>query len=313
MNEFSLAEALELACLIEATARKPGNVHPGALFNDLTYQNFVDAAKISAPILAQAGKLGVGLAIRLAVEATVSKLGTNANLGICLLLAPLAAVPPEQTLSVGIRQVLMGLTVEDAREVYQAIRLANPGGMGEAPEQDLREEPTQTLLKVMQLAAERDGIAAEYAKNFQLVSMAALAWVKKFLHDFHQESEEFASEQDVPMTAWEYATIGLQLSLLTTQSDTLIRRKCGDALFHEAACRADYVLKCGAFHVAEGRRALNDLDRWLRADGHRRNPGTTADLIAAIWFIAIRDRFVLPPTKNEILEHAAQIQRQNRL
>ena len=31
------------------------------------------------------------------------------------------------------------------------------------------------------------------------------------------------------------------------------------------------------------------FDRWLRADGHRRNPGTTADLVAATLFAAQRD------------------------
>ena len=33
---------------------------------------------------------------------------------------------------------------------------------------------------------------------------------------------------------------------------------------------------------------LNEFDRWLRADGNRRNPGTTADLVAASLFAAFR-------------------------
>ena len=36
-------------------------------------------------------------------------------------------------------------------------------------------------------------------------------------------------------------------------------------------------------------RALADFDFWLRADGHRRNPGTTADLIAAGLFVLLRE------------------------
>jgi triphosphoribosyl-dephospho-CoA synthase len=35
---------------------------------------------------------------------------------------------------------------------------------------------------------------------------------------------------------------------------------------------------------------LADLDFWLRSDGHRLNPGTTADIIAAALFVLLRDR-----------------------
>jgi hypothetical protein len=42
-------------------------------------------------------------------------------------------------------------------------------------------------------------------------------------------------------------------------------------------------------------RRLADLDFWLRSDSHRRNPGTTADLIAAGLFAALRDGRLQPP------------------
>jgi triphosphoribosyl-dephospho-CoA synthase len=41
-------------------------------------------------------------------------------------------------------------------------------------------------------------------------------------------------------------------------------------------------------------RALTELDFWLRSDGHRRNPGTTADLIAAGLFVGLREGWLLP-------------------
>ena len=41
--------------------------------------------------------------------------------------------------------------------------------------------------------------------------------------------------------------------------------------------------------------ALADFDFWLRADGHRRNPGATADLIAAALFAGLRDHRLTPP------------------
>ena len=42
-------------------------------------------------------------------------------------------------------QVLRGLTLDDSRDVFAAIRLANPGGLGRSPEQDVADEPTQPL------------------------------------------------------------------------------------------------------------------------------------------------------------------------
>jgi triphosphoribosyl-dephospho-CoA synthase len=37
------------------------------------------------------------------------------------------------------------------------------------------------------------------------------------------------------------------------------------------------------------------FDEWLRADGHARNPGATADLIAAGLFVALRDGTIQLP------------------
>jgi triphosphoribosyl-dephospho-CoA synthase len=284
-------------------------VHPGAAFDVLTYADFVAAARVSAPVLARSAELGVGQAILQAVEATIAQAGTNVNLGICLLLAPLAAVPLDQPIRSGIHAVLSGLTVEDARLVYEAIRLANPGGLGDAPQQDVREAPTQNLLDVMKLAAERDGIASEYARNFLLTTLVGTTWLKSFVHEFHQLSSiPAASPAAVDYTDWELATIHCQLSLMKVHSDTLIRRKCGDATYHEAACRAEFLLDSGGISSPNFSRSLSEFDAWLRADGHQRNPGTTADLIAAAWFIAIRDKAVVPPTKAEVLAHAARIQ-----
>ena len=46
---------------------------------------------------------------------------------------------------------------------------------------------------------------------------------------------------------------------------------------------------------ATRRTELNRLDTWLRGDGNRRNPGTTADLVAAILFAGLRDGVIVEP------------------
>jgi triphosphoribosyl-dephospho-CoA synthase len=43
--------------------------------------------------------------------------------------------------------------------------------------------------------------------------------------------------------------------------------------------------------------AASDFDFWLRADGHRRNPGTTADLITAGLFVALREAIIELPLR----------------
>jgi triphosphoribosyl-dephospho-CoA synthase len=56
------------------------------------------------------------------------------------------------------------------------------------------------------------------------------------------------------------------------------------------------VLEQGWPHRPEGRAALADLDSWLRAEGNGRNPGATADLIAACLFVLLREGTIpLPP------------------
>ena len=79
------------------------------------------------------------------------------------------------------------------------------------------------------------------------------------------------------------------LLLLTTTPDSLILRKCGLATAQEASARAAAVLKSGEHDSDEYKHAFAEFDAWLRADGHRRNPGTTADLIAAGLFVLLRE------------------------
>ena len=102
-----------------------------------------------------------------AIEATRRVVSTNTNLGIVLLLAPLAAVADCVDLAEGVEAVLAATTVDDARHVYHAIRLAQPGGLGEVSDQDIAREPTISLRDVMGLAADRDLIARQYANGFQ--------------------------------------------------------------------------------------------------------------------------------------------------
>ncbi|MGL5094968.1 MAG: triphosphoribosyl-dephospho-CoA synthase, partial [Planctomycetia bacterium] len=83
--------AVELACLLEAIARKPGNVHPRRDFADAGCLDFLAGGVVVGPLLADAATTGVGRAVYDAVDATRRLVSSNVNLGIALLLAPLCA------------------------------------------------------------------------------------------------------------------------------------------------------------------------------------------------------------------------------
>jgi len=255
-------------------APKPGNVHPDASFSDLTADDLLRSAEIIAPILAHARSDGFAPAILTAVDATQQLLGRNTNLGIILLLAPLAAVPLDQPLRTGIADVLDRATIADASLLYRAIRRARPGGMGSAAEQDLSQEPTLPLVEIMRLAAGRDRIAAQFANGFNDVLDVAVPELLRWT----------ACTEKI-----EAAIVGLHLTLMSALPDTLISRKCGPEIAEESARRALAVLQAGWPDAHRSDDLRRDLDRWLRADGHRRNPGTTADLVAATLFAAQRD------------------------
>ncbi len=108
--KLSIGQAATLACLLEATAPKVGNVHRGADFEALFFADFVTSAVAIGPVLERARETGVGKAVFEAIAATRALVDTNTNLGMVLLLARLAAVPPDQKLTDGTASVLQGLT-----------------------------------------------------------------------------------------------------------------------------------------------------------------------------------------------------------
>jgi len=267
----------QVACLLEATARKPGNVHRGRDFDDAHYLDFLLSAAAIAGPLDRAASSGLGATILGAVEATRRLVATNTNLGMIFLLAPMAAVPLGEPLREGVATVLRASNVEDARFAYRAVRLARPGGMGRAGEQDIADEPTVTLLDAMTLAAGRDLVARQYATSFADVFDRVLPSLRDGIGTGR------------PL---ETSIVGAFLGFLAARPDTLIARKRGEAIALEASERALAVLRAG-WPDAPG--ALADFDDWLRADGHARNPGATADLTTAALFAALRDGIIRLP------------------
>lgn len=267
---MNLQSSINVACLLEVTARKPGNVHPQASFHDCDWQTFADSAQAIAPVLAETNQIGVGAAILAAVRATHERVGRNTNLGMILLLAPLAAAASRGgNLRDSVQQVLSSLTRTDVELVYEAIRLSKPGGLGTAAKEDVAKAPTVGLVEAMRLAADRDDVAMQYVNGFEDVFRLATAFDAQDLKTLERQ------------------IVVAHVKHISEASDTLIARKCGEETAREASAKAQDVVRKGLFDTDEGRKSLQEFDAWLRADGNRRNPGTTADLIAAALFVAL--------------------------
>jgi triphosphoribosyl-dephospho-CoA synthase len=268
-------------------ARKVGNVHRFADYADTTLVDFAVSGCAAAAGLAHPGS--VGRRIYRAVARSRYVATTNTNLGIAILLGPLVSVEgwhilsiPEEisfSLQKDLPGVLHALTVEDAKYVYEAIRMARPGGLGDAPEQDVRDEPTVTLLETMKLAADRDLIARQYATDYADIFDYG---VPAFLEGV----ERFGSV--------EAGIIHCQLEWLASYPDSLIARKNGTEVAEDVRRIASDAVKAGGLATPNGRRAGVELDSLLRSDGNKLNPGTTADLITACLFVALRENKVTP-------------------
>jgi len=270
-----VAVAAQLACLLEVSAEKPGNVTPTHAFHDMSYGDFLRSAAAIGPELARAGERPVGETILAAIQASRRWTQANTNLGIVLLFAPLAraALAGTSGLRVDLSNILAGLTLDDARAAYAAIRLTGPGGLEAEVENDVRAEPMVTLGQAMAGAAERDSIAAEYVSDYAIIFERGLPHLKAAL------ARDISPEQAVVQT---------YLELLATVPDTLIARKRGLLMAQTIADETAWTLAAGGVFTSAGRRAISALDTRLRqADHNSLNPGTTADLIAGTLFVAL--------------------------
>ena len=93
----------------------------------------------------------------------------------------------------------------------------------------------------------------------------------------------------------EAGVIECQIGWLALHPDSLISRKCGEEVAVAIRDRArDLNLRLSGIRTPEGRAAGRELDAYLRSDGHRLIPGTTADLVTACLFVALREGILKP-------------------
>ncbi len=284
---WELHDAIALACTLEATAPKAGNVHPSAPFGDMHFAHFAASAAVLARVLSHRPPASVGRAVREAVDALSDRVGVNTSLGTILLMAPIAIAwnaagrGGEAELRRAVSGTLQQLTPSDASCVYEAIRSVSPGGLGRSNEDDVHGPPPDDLVAAMARAAPWDAVARQFATG-----MADIfdVWLPVLADAARATTDALAA------VCW------LQIHMLADQPDGLIHRKCGASTAMEIqrqartvrdvwygpgasppGCVSD-VLACPSFRA---------LDASLRTPENRKNPGTTADMIATTLLIRL--------------------------
>src|SRR5204862_424383 len=128
-----VAAAAQLACLLEVSAPKPGNVSPFASFRDATYEDFLASAAAIGPALLMAGERSLGATIRAVVEVYLALLAASPDTHIARKLGIDAAVRVQRSaravLNVGGIRTMAGRDAVAAldRELRDEANTLNPG------------------------------------------------------------------------------------------------------------------------------------------------------------------------------------------
>lgn len=258
------------ACEQEVSAPKPGNVNRISDGHNMQVDDFIKSAHAIAPALTVKNNT-VGERILNAIRATQDVVDCNTNLGIVLLFAPLCVAIEGcndfDDLPNKLELTLQNLTIQDADDCYQAIRLAHAGGLGKVEQQDVTSTPTVTLLQAMDAAKDRDSIAAQYLNNY---------------NDIFQIGLPKLTDSIICGESVEWATTFAYLYILSTIPDTLIKRKQGSETAETVTNKAKHFIR--KVNKNNGLRSfsseINCWDKELKRDAI--NPGTTADLTATV-------------------------------
>lgn len=270
MDTLPLEAAVRASFIGELEAFKPGNVSHHAGGHDMTAQDFINSAEVSTPVLCQKG-FGVGRRILESVKITGATVGCNTNLGMLLLFSPIIVAAEtgfddENQLHQRLRACLDSLTSEDTSLIYEAIRLANPGGLGEVKTHDVRNSPDCSIMEAMQLASDKDFVALQYYNGFTEIFNQGLTTIKCFVKRWNSVK---------------WATVSCYLMFLSTWDDSHIYRKYGSDIAGQIKIKSKGI--ADKFNTVSNPESCIDIlqgfDKELKAN--RYNPGTSADLTAA--------------------------------
>jgi len=293
-----VSHCLELAILLEASAHKPGNVSVVTNFEKTRYEHFLASAVAASSSFESATErgiavsedridpsdVGVGRLIRSCVtDINAWQHGGNTLLGTVILLSPMAVAAGMTTrrehfdpssLRKNLKLVVELTTPEDAVDVYEAIRIAKPSGLGKASDLDVN-DPTAierirdekiSLLEVFKIAEKYDTICSEWVKNYPVTFDLA----------YPSLIDGLRNSRDPGL-----AIVQTFLQVLAEVPDTFIARKTSLEKARQISLKAKEITELGGPETSLGRKSLDEFDKELKKSSNLLNPGTTADIIGA--------------------------------
>jgi triphosphoribosyl-dephospho-CoA synthase len=299
-KSIHISKCLELAILFEVSADKPGNVNLTVGFEGTRYEHFLASAVAAAPFFELAAERGIAIAGgktnvrnvglgRIMKDCVASinawQHGGNTLLGTIILLSPIAVAagmtPANEEVTFDIskirnnlKHVVESTTSDDAVQLYEAISIANPSGLGKAPELDVNDpnsvdrivKENISLFRVFEIAAKYDSICYEWVNNYPKTFNLAYPYLLKQITETGNLN---------------IAIIHAFLKVLAEHPDTFIARKVGIEKARELSASAEMILELGGLQTPSGKESLRKFDLELRQSDSLLNPGTTADIIAA--------------------------------
>lgn len=285
MNPDEIAKIAQIASVLEVSGYpKPGNVHRTRDYDDMVFEDFLISGIVIGDSIREActdvdiENPKLGKYILQAVGETDRWIKNNTNLGIVMMITPIAVAAAISDSFDDIRQnikLLMGNTsVDDACDLYDAINIADAGGMGDQDEYDVASDNAknelrqnnQTMYDVLKISAPWDMLAREMTSDMPAVFEIGYP-------TYHELKEGKSQNHSCLLTF---------LTILSHVPDTLISRKYGD----EEALKISLMTR----DLLKMKDSPDFIDRVSEFDDYmfknKYNPGTTADLTAASIFVS---------------------------
>ncbi len=307
-----IAEMAQLASILEVCSYpKPGTVHRFFDFKDTKFEHFIASGVAIGSIMRKAAlkgfmvevkkhslqKVEVGKYIKeCIIESKRWHLGGNTNLGIVTLLVPIVVGAgmfkakykkfDPKILRKNIIKVVKSTTVKDTINFYEAVRLAEAGGLNktykekglealDVTKKSSLEDIIQRKIKlydVMVLCSGWDEICKEWVTGMRITFEVGYPTIKRVYHKTGNLNK---------------AITQCFLTILAKQPDSLIARKNGLKKAEEISKKAKKILEIGGTLTSKGMKETEKLDLELRTPDNRLNPGTTADLTASSIMVSL--------------------------
>jgi triphosphoribosyl-dephospho-CoA synthase len=304
-----ISKCLELAILLEVSAFKPGNVTPTASFEGTRIEHFLASAVAVRSRFEIAALRGIAVSERkmnvrnvrvgqivkeCIADINAWQKGGNTLLGTIILFVPIAVAAGMTSggknlgfdfsqVRKNLRLVVESTTAEDSVNLYKAIDLAKPSGLGGAPNFDVTDPESKKrlleegipLIEVFKISAGYDDICSEWVNNYTITFDLAFPYLTTQLE----------------RTDLGVAVVQTFLKIMSEHPDTFIARKANVKRAREISLEAKKILDLGGLETLEGKKRIVKLDSILRASGNRLNPGTTADLTAAALALCVLEGY----------------------